>query len=280
MKLYLPALIACLGLFSACDKDNENSDTPNGTVTKAFDNKYPHASQVKWEDKRGYSVADFWNDQLETTAWFDRNGQWYMTKTEYDRLEQIPSEEVRNAFTTGEYKDWRIEDIDYIERLDAENVYVIEVEQGEAEYDLHYAADGILLKAIPDDGDDDYEDYLPETAPSDVIKAFITDKYPEARIVEIDQEDGFIEVEIIDNKRGKEVVFNKQNEWVNTHYDVNRKEVEEIVMQTLNASYAGYEIDDIEKYETPTGDYYLFELEKGDRETQVKINGEGEIVQA
>ena len=123
-----------------------------------------------------------------------------MTKTEYRTIENIPNETVRNAFQNSEYKTWRVEDVDYLNRLDAEGIYIIEVEQGKIETDLYYSEEGILIKAIPDDGDDYYENYLPGINPTkQVIIEIVQKQYPNAKIIEIDMENGFIEVEIIDN---------------------------------------------------------------------------------
>ena len=86
------------------------------------------------------------------------------------------------------------------------------------------------------------------------------------------------EVDIIHEKKSKEVVFDTQNQWINTHYDVLKNEVENNVLQALNQSeYANYTIDDIEKYETANGYYYLFELEKGEMEIELQIDTKGQI---
>lgn len=279
MKKYLLALAAGLFLFTACDNDDDHSNRPNGAVTKAFEAKFPNASRIEWEYKKDYSVAEFHNDGFETDAWFDQSGKWYMTKIEYRTIENIPNETVRNAFKNSEYKTWRVEDVDYLNRLDAEGIYIIEVEQGKVETDLYYSEEGILIKAIPDDGDDYYENYLPGVNPDmQAIIEIVQQKYPNAKIIETDIEDGFIEVEIIDNGRGKEVIFDNKRNWVNTHYDVRKNEVEQIVLNTINKEYADYQIDDIEKYETPTVNYYLFELEVGEKETNVKIGLDGIII--
>lgn len=42
--------------------------------------------------------------------------------------------------------------------------------------------------------------------------------------------------------------------------------------------YAGYQIDDADFVETPGGEYYLVELEKGELEVKVKVNAEGEFI--
>ncbi|MBQ7843798.1 MAG: PepSY-like domain-containing protein, partial [Odoribacter sp.] len=67
--------------------------------------------------------------------------------------------------------------------------------------------------------------------------------------------------------------------WLNTHYDVRQNEVETAVMNALKTStYADYIIDDIERYETPDQTYYLFELEKGAKEIEIKIDLSGKLL--
>lgn len=280
MKKYLLALLAGLFLFSftACnDDDDDDSFLPNAVITKAFKSKFPHASKTTWKTKKDYSVAKFINDGYEIDAWFNQNGLLYMTKTEFESLNDIPDVAVREAFNNSIYSKWKVDDVDYIDRLNIEGIYIIEVEQGEEELDLIFSKEGVLIKAIPDDNDNEYEDYVPNEKILAIIE-LVKVKYPHAQIVETDVEDGFIEIEIIENNIVKEVVYDYKSAWVNTNYDVKKAEVEEIVLATINKEYPGYEIDDIEKYETSTGVYYLFELEQGKQEIEVKVDLKGMII--
>ena len=84
---------------------------------------------------------------------------------------------------------------------------------------------------------------------------------------------------IIHENRSKEVIFDASGNWLNTHYDVRQNEVETAVMNALKTSaYADYIIDDIERYETPDQTYYLFELEKGAKEIEIKIDLSGKLL--
>lgn len=277
MKRNLLFWITGLIFLAGCSDDND-SVTPNAQVAKAFSEKYPAASQVSWEPKNSYMTVKFLYDQLSNTAWFNQNGQWHLTETELRSKDQLP-EAVLSAFTSSVYAQWTIDEIDRLERPDSENIYVLEVKNGQQEYELYYSEDGVLIKELPDDDHDDYEDYLPDTQPiPSVITAFISTRYPQARIIEYETEHGMTEVTIIDENRSKEVVFNANNEWVNTHYDVRETEIEDIVRQALaNSAYNTYRIDDIEKYETAVSHYYLFELEQGEHETDISIDREGQI---
>ncbi len=273
MKRNLLCWICGIFLFTACNDDD--SPIPNEAVTKAFQTKYPAAEQVEWEHKGAYLKAEFIDNQLSHSAWFDANGQWHMTETELNRLELLP-EAVRKAFGNSEYADWTTDDIDRLDRQQAETLYVIEVKKDKQEFDLYYSQDGILMKAVPDTDQDDYEQYLPGPIPSAVTE-WIDSRYPGARIIEVENEHGLIEADIIYNNKSMEVVFNSSYEWIDTHYDVTTGEVEETVLQALNTAYGDYLIDDIEKYETPEGNYYVFELEKGATEIDIKIDLEGNI---
>lgn len=152
MKVKLSILALCgLFAFTSCD-DDDNNYLPDQTVTKAFDEKYPGVGKVEWETKSGYEVADFHLSGNKAEAWFDNKGNWVMTKTEIN-FGLLP-EPVRLSLNGGEYKNWKPTDFDKLERSNAATVYVIEVEQGEQEVDLYYTEDGVLLKAVPDDDND------------------------------------------------------------------------------------------------------------------------------
>lgn len=275
MKTITHLLWSIVGLFlmAGC-QDDDHSFQPDEAIIKAFNEKYPNATQVEWEAKHSYITAEFSENGQAHEAWFGANGQWQMTVTELRSKDELPGK-VITALSNSEYKDWQIDDMDRLERVNSETVYVVEVKKGNAEYDLYYTEDGILIKSVADIDDDD-EHYLPGQNDFPKIREFITKQYPNARIVEIEKESPYIEADIIHQNRKKEVTFDLEQEWLHTHYDVPQTEVEEVVLQTLQNSYKGYNIDDIEKYETPTVSYYLFELEKDNQEIEVKINQNGD----
>ena len=92
-------------------------------------------------------------------------------------------------------------------------MYVIEVEQGKQEFDLYYAADGTLLKAVEDM--DNNNEHHPTTVP-EALKTAIDNRYPGAVILDIDVEKGITEIDIRHEGKSKEVHFNAQNEWLYT----------------------------------------------------------------
>lgn len=251
--------------FSSC---KDSSYSPPKNVVSAFKAKYPSAKRVEWEVKNTYQVAEFHIDFTEVEAWFDNNGQWVMTESDV-KFSSLPVV-IRNSFKSGEYGKWEVEDVDKLERAGMETIYIIEAELGEQEVALHYLENGTLVKTLMDN---DGRGYQPESAPQAVLQ-FIQQKYPQANIVEIDQDKGLLKIDIIDQQIMKEVVFNHQNQWVVTTWEVPHNNVPVNVMNVLKtSSYANCRIDDID-YEERADDslVYIFEVEQGDREFDVTID--------
>jgi len=270
------ALLPTVSFISCSNDDDANWDIVSTELRSAFDEKYPSAQRTEWENKGSYKVADFIYNNMETSAWFDSNGIWYMTETDLP-FSSLP-QAVKNAFQASDYSTWTIDDVDMLERKDTEVVYIIEVEQQNNEVDLYYSAEGILIKSVADSNNNNYESQLPQTTPTD-IEAFISEKYPQARIIEIERENGRIEVDIIHDNKGKEVVFDTNSQWLYTSWDVRVSVLPQAVSNIINnTQYSGYRIDDAEFIETSTGNYYLLELERGNSEINVKVDENGSVL--
>jgi hypothetical protein len=155
---------ACLGalVFTSCSNDDDDlrlSDVPT-VVQDSFELRFPNVDRAEWEYKKGYIVADFWQDGMETQAWYNPDGEWLMT--EYDlgiNVKALP-QAVQNALQDGQYATWRVDDIDKYER-ENEVFYLIDVEtQGQQDRDLYFSPDGELLK---DEVDKENDDVTPDT---------------------------------------------------------------------------------------------------------------------
>lgn len=270
MKHYLTAPVLAGLLLSSCTDDNIK---PDNVALETFREMFPDASAVKWERESTYYVAGFKMGSLSKDAWFDGAGEWKLTETELP-FADVP-EAVRQAFEASEFATWTLDDVDFVERKDRETIYVLEVEKGNTEYDLYYLADGTLVKAFPDDDDDN--DYLPTPLPTSVAD-FIADRYPSYRLVDVDTDDGRIEVELMDGNVDRELTFTADGAWVSTETEVRFADLPENIVTVFNASkYDAYEIDDIEFVETPEGNYYEFELELGNDEVEIRIHENGDL---
>lgn len=191
---------------------------------------------------------------------------------------------VKMSFENSEYASWKRDDIDKLERTGVETVFVIEVEKQNQEVDLYYSADGTLIKSIVDT-DDDNSEHLPVQL-TEAMKNFINEKYPNARIMEVDVEDdrndwdfGFTEVDIIHNGISKDVLFNQTGNWYSTSWEIRQNELPEAVNNTLNNQYGEYRFDEAEYIEKADGSiYYRIELEKGDVDKVVNIGENGTVL--
>lgn len=275
-KFFMPVILAGVLAFTSCDKDDDNIGV-SAEFQTAFDALYPNATGVSWEREGNYYVADFWRVDMnsEAEAWFNGTAQWQMTVTEinYNGLPQA----VKDAYTAGEYGSWRVEDVDMVERTGMETVYVLEVENGNQEYDLYYATDGTLIKAVADSGNNNPSNYITEEV-SSTIKGFISTNYPDARIVEIEKEGTRVEVDIIDGNIHREVVFTSNGEWKYTRTEVRMADLPQTVVKAfIESQYNRYSVDDIDLYNTPDGDFYIFELDSEPNDVHIKISLDGTI---
>ena len=126
LKMYFLLLaLGALGLQSCNDDDDHLSSVPT-ELKNAFTEKYPSVSNEKWETKGNYYIAEFRQQNYETSAWFTPNGIWQMTETDLP-YQALPAA-VKSAFESSEYTKWKVDDVDMLERPDMEKVYVIEVE--------------------------------------------------------------------------------------------------------------------------------------------------------
>ena len=227
-KRFILLFTALAFILAGCDKDD--GGRRNKAVEQTLYQLYPDASHLDWDYDGNYVVVDFRSAiasdsrAAECEAWFDYNGSWYLT--EFDiRFNELPAA-VINAFNSSAYGSWYVEDVERIDRVGYASVYIIQVEDrtnsNDMEYDLYYDAQGILIKEIADGPDfgGNYGDLLPPTG-SDytAIREFIKSKYPNGQIVDIEREsNGYTDVDIIDNRISKDVIFDASGNWLYTTY--------------------------------------------------------------
>lgn len=270
----LGMLLVFVGM--ACNDDDDAAWMPDEAVVRTFNQMFPGAQRVEWKTAGNYIVADFYYENQDKDAWFNKSGKWYMTET--DILFDALPEKIKTAFSNSEYRAWKVDDVDILERVEMERVYVIEVEQGNVEKDLYYTEDGTLVKVIEEvDGDNGH---WPLEGLPQQIKDYLNTHYSGAKIIEYDTERGITEVDIFHDNRYKEVKFSQDYAWISTSWDILEKDVPAVVMATIRNQYAGYQIDDIEYVERAAGvAVYLFELEKGEEDLYVMVDEAGNIVQ-
>ena len=147
MKIFSVIVLSALSTVAiSCSEDYY---VPNSAVKATFKAMFPKAVFVDWEQEMGFAKAEFRADGKEKDAWFEMSGNWLMTETDL-RSKDIPAA-VKTAINQTKYSTWRIDDVDYLEYADSKTMYVIDLEKAEAEVELHFSADGTLIKEKTED---------------------------------------------------------------------------------------------------------------------------------
>lgn len=124
---------------------------------------------------------------------------------------------------------------------------------------------------------DEYGEMMIRTQ-TDNIKEAVAELYPQARIVEMDNDYKTIEVDIIDNEIRRDVYFNLSLNWLRTETDIRHADLPIEAANKIATKYASWFIDSVKTVDTPQGSYYLVELDRGERDKKVKIDASGNIL--
>ncbi len=110
------------------------------------------------------------------------------------------------------------------------------------------------------------------------IKNIFRDQYPHATRAEWEFEQGYYVAEFWLNQAEAKAWYTPQGVWQMTETDARYADLPQAVKNAFERSeYADWRIDDIDRYLTPTSEYYRFELESGNRETMLKIDADGNM---
>ncbi|MDE6854036.1 MAG: PepSY-like domain-containing protein [Muribaculaceae bacterium] len=154
----LPAAITSC----SSDKDEPAPSYIPETVRDAFQQKFPDATNVDWDTKSSYYIAEFKHiDGAETEVWYTSEADWAMTVTDYGKDLFLLPANINEAFAKSPYGfGWTIDDIDLYERA-SDSFYIFEVERsGQPDTNVYFDSDGTYLKAVESDAD---TDILPTT---------------------------------------------------------------------------------------------------------------------
>lgn len=112
------------------------------------------------------------------------------------------------------------------------------------------------------------------------IQSMLTLKYPGATVLDFDKEKNGAEVDIQDKGIRKEVLFNTNNEWISTKWEIRPDDVPVIVIDNLASSaYNQYIVKEIDAIEKPAGMFYLFELKQDNNEVKLTFDAEGQLIE-
>ena len=137
---------------------------------------------------------------------------------------------------------------------------------------LFFGALGITLTGCDND-----DDLLPTEVPSGVMVNF-TAMFPGVT-AQWERERGLLKAEFYNEGREVDVWFRPDGTWVMTSTDVFPSDLPIAVRDYASQNYPDRYIDDADWVETPSGSYYLLELDKHNAaDVYVKVSAEGALV--
>ena len=255
-------------VFVACNNDDE-SNKVNKMVKEAFEARFPGATAVDWNMKKSYYKADFKWDEKDHDAWFMNTGVWLQTESDMTYVD-LP-ELVKTAFTNGMYADWRVDNVEKLERLNMLTLYRIEVKKSSSELELYFDEMGDLVRESNED-----------QATPVAIRDFIRKNYEGTVTVETSHLiGGMWIVDLLSDGRVKEVFFDSSSDWIRTQWAVAINELPTNVTDVLrDEAFQGYTLKSAEYREESSGQkMYRLRLEKtGSVDLYVEVSPEGQLL--
>lgn len=135
------------------DKDNINNNDdfqPNpqaDEIKKRVIELYPNAVILEYDVEKTGIEIDILHNNIHKEVILSSTYEWIMTEWDI-RTTDLPAI-VTAALNGSAYKDYRIEDVNQIERPDG-TFYKLELEQRDNEVDMIIGADGTIISTTPD----------------------------------------------------------------------------------------------------------------------------------
>jgi len=112
-----------------------------------------------------------------------------------------------------------------------------------------------------------------------VVKDALAKKFPTAKKVDWEKENkNEWEAEFKLNEVEYSANFLEDGTWRETEHKIDKKDVPQNVILSLESTFPGYKIEEAEISETAEGMFYEFEIEKGKSEIEVTINTFGKVI--
>ncbi|WP_235297931.1 PepSY-like domain-containing protein [Portibacter marinus] len=121
------------------------------------------------------------------------------------------------------------------------------------------------------------QDDLSTNVPEAVTTAFET-KYVDATDVFWEEEDGNWEAEFLLADQEYEATFTIDGSWLKTEQEVEIEDVPATITTALEADIPGFEIEEADITETPSGKFYELDLLVGGKEMEVVCDLDGKII--
>jgi hypothetical protein len=244
--------------------------TPTVAVLQTFDAKYPGARDIVWSRQWEYFVADFTTRAVPVNAWFEGSGDWQLSKRDIS-FRQLP-DSVSNAFQTSNYTGWNIDKVRTLERKGMKDVYLLELDNGTKATNIYYSEYGDLVK-IQDDAR--YSIDRPVQIP-DALTEAVNTLYADYELIDIWSDPLGIRVCIMEANLYKVVALDARYNWINTVWNVEKKDVPDSVQNRFARSqYGPCPIEELKVMKDPDGIIYLFYFNDDNKTKMAMIKESG-----
>lgn len=130
-------------VFCSCSNDDDDlkTDSIPSTIVEQLNVMYPEMA-AHWEMERGQYKAEFIKDGKDYDVYFQQNGTWVMTIVDvlYNDLPQAVKD-----YLAANYSDYRVDDVDWVEKPDARYYHVELEKKGAADVHLNITAEGQVV---------------------------------------------------------------------------------------------------------------------------------------
>jgi len=137
---------------------------------------------------------------------------------------------------------------------------------------------GVLMYSCKQGAKNTSEEKAEKAVPEAVTKAFEA-KFVGATDVEWEQEEeGVYEAEFKVNGQEMSAEFASDGTWKETEQKVDHSQLPAAVVDTLEAGWGDYTVEEVEMCETPEGKTWEVELKKDDQEIELVIDENGKVI--
>lgn len=113
---------------------------------------------------------------------------------------------------------------------------------------------------------------LAQISVPDAVASAFQQKFPSAQIIAWEEEEkGIYEVDFKQNKQKHSASFDASGKWLSTETGIKKSALPDVVRQSINKTFSGYELDEAEKVETPDGLAFEVELEKEEGNKEIEL---------
>ncbi|GAA4310938.1 PepSY-like domain-containing protein [Compostibacter hankyongensis] len=142
-QLFYLSLLFVTGLFAAGRATAQLRQLPEA-VKDAFEQKYPQARKVQYEDRVVDVLVHFENDGAAATAKYNSRGAWQWTETTL-AFEDLPAG-VQDGFNKSKYASWQQDNVYRVDLPGGTLQYKLQVEKNAVQKkNLYYSTRGRLL---------------------------------------------------------------------------------------------------------------------------------------